>query len=469
MKIAFIQKSPFPQPGVMSLSAIAKSNGFETELFISDLEKRLTARIVKFIPDLVGITLYSGEHPWAVKLCSELEKFNIPVVLGGPHPTYYPEIIEKKPVHIICRGEGEGAFLDLALAIRTKGEIKNIPNLWVKQNRRIYRNPVRNLIENLDDLPEPDREIYYDKYPFLGKISVKQFLSGRGCPYRCTFCSNHLLKKIYKDKGRYLRRREPKKVIEEITKVKEKYGLSTVSFTDDVFTSDENWLEEFLPLYRQKIKKPFFCQLTANLVNQKLITDLKKSGCYGVGMGIESGNERIRTRVLNKFISNDQILKAGKIIKSGGLLLKTYNMLCLPGEGLKEAWETIDLNAKIKPDYTSCSFLQPFPKYEITQYAKRHGYLDKSYGIDDYSGSIYYLSPIKSAQKKQLDNLQTFFFFVVKYPIMSGLVKLLIRFPPNFTYRLLAKGFYGLYMSRVHRLKFSDIIRYATHINPFDV
>ena len=469
MKVVFVQKTPFPQIGIMSLSAFIKSHGYQVELLIADEEKDLLGSIKKVQPDLAGITIYTGEHRWAVELCRQLKRLKIRTVLGGPHPTYYPEIIEQRGVEIISRGESEGALLDLLFALEQGKSIKRIKNLWVKEGGKIYRNQPRNLIADLDMLPLPDREIYYVRYSFLAKVSVKQFLTGRGCPYRCTFCSNHLLRKFYQRKGKYLRRSSPKKVIKEIISVKERYGLKTVSFTDDVFAVDWDWLERFVSLYRKKVKIPFMCNLTANLVTDKLIRKLKSAGCYGISMGIESGNEKIRTKVLKKYITNDQILNAGKIIKKHDLVLKTYNILCLPGEEIQQALETIEINAKIKPDQTSCSFLQPFPKYEITQYAKQRGYLDKKYDVDDYSGSIYYSSPIKSKTKKQLENLQTFFLIGVKFPQLIPLIKILICFPPNPFYRFVARSFYGFYMSRVHRLTLSDMIRYAPHINPFNV
>lgn len=469
MKMVLVQRTAFPQPGLMSLAATIKGHGYQAELLIADEEKNLVDSIEKLSPNLVGISVYTGEHPWAIDLCCRLKTMKIRTILGGPHPTYYPEVIYHDGVDLISRGESEGALLDLLGAFKEGRNIKRIPNLWVKEGKKIYRNAPRSLIENLDSLPDPDREIYYQRYPFLAKISVKQFLTGRGCPYRCTFCSNHLLRKLYQGKGTYLRRRSPSRVIGEILKVKTDVGLKTVSFTDDVLAVDFNWLDQFLTLYKQKIKVPFMCNLTANLVTEKIVRRLKKGGCYGLSMGIESGNETIRTQVLKKYITNQQIIKAGKVVKKHGLVLKTYNILCLPGEELKEAFETLEINAKIKPDQTSCSFLQPFPKYEITQYAKRKGYLDKTYDVDDYSGSIYYLSPIKSKSKRQLENLQTFFFIGSRLPSLIPLIKLLIRFPPNPFYRFAARGFYGLFMSKVHRLTFPDIIRSVSHFDPFDL
>lgn len=469
MKVVFVQSSVFPQIGIMYLSAIAKERGFETCVLADDEEEDIFRTILRIKPILVGISVYTGDHLKAICLCKKLKNKNIMTVLGGPHPTYYPEIIYEDSVEMIIRGEAEGTFAELLDSIKEKKSLIKIKNLWIKKNNKVYKNELRGIVNDLDSLPVPDRSVYYKSYPFLREISTKQFLTGRGCPYLCTFCSNHILRELYRGKGKYLRRLSPRRAIDEIVEVKIKYGMKTLSFSDDVFATDNMWLDEFIPLYKKRVGLPFMCNLTANLVTPKLIKKLKMSGCYGISMGIESGNENIRTKVLKKYISNKQIIFAGRVIKQYGLVLKTYNIICLPGEEIDEAFETIKINALIKPDQTSCSFLQPFPKYEITEYAKNKGFLDKNYNVNDYVGSIYKISPIISKTKNQLENLQTFFFIGSKFPFLLPVIKLLIKLPPNSGYRLVAKVFYGVYMGRVHRLTLRDMINYARHINPIKI
>ena len=370
---------------------------------------------------------------------------------------------------MLAVGEAEYACLELLNNLRDKKAVTGIQNLWVKEGSgKIHKNEIRCLIEELDALPPPDRELYY-KYPFLAKASVKQFLTGRGCPYDCTFCSNHLLSKMYRNKGKYVRRNSPRRVIEEMKAVKEKWGFRTASFTDDVFVMSHEWLDEFLPLFKKEIGVPFMCNVRVNLVTGELVQKLKAHGCYGVAMGIESGNEDLRNRVLKKRISNEQIIKAGKLIKSSGLKLKAFNMLGLPGETFEQALETLDINMKIRPDFTPVSLLEPYPKYEITDYAVAQGYLDKNYGLDDVSCSIYVPSKIEIKDKNKIINLQSFFFLAVKFPFLLPLVKRLVNYEPNWFYKLLTKLIYGYYMSRVHRLTLGDIIRYALHIDATQV
>jgi radical SAM superfamily enzyme YgiQ (UPF0313 family) len=470
MFILFVQKSAFPHFGVMSISAVVKQSGHKSNLLLADEEKDLIGEIKKLNPDIVAFSCVTGEHNWVLKKALECKKNGFVTILGGPHPTYYPEdVINKDGVDIIAMGEAEYAVLELLDKLEKKEDITNIKNLWVKQNEKIYKNEVRNLIDDLDKLPFPDRSIYY-KYSFLRKASVKQFLTGRGCPYLCSFCSNHLLQEIYKNKGHFVRWRSPKSVIDEIIQVKKEYGFKTISFTDDIFIlNSRKWLEEFLIEYKSKINVPFFCNVRINLVKDEIIKKLKDYGCYGVSMGVESGNEFLRNKVLCKNVSNEQILNAGKIIKKHNLKLKVYNMLGLPGETFEQALETVIINSKIKPDFAPCSLLEPYPKYKITEYAKEKGYLSSNYGVDDVSESIYIPSKIDIKDRNKIINLQTFFFIGVKMPYLIPLIKFLVCLKPNILYRFFAKLFYGFFMSRVHRLTFMDIIRYAIHIDTLQV
>lgn len=471
MKFLFIQKTSFPAAGPMMLSSYLKKHGYEVDLILFREEKNIIKAINKRKPDIIGFPTFTGDHDWvtswAKKIKKEAEKPPL-IILGGPHPTYYPDIIEKEGVDIIARGEAEETLLELMEALRLKRDYKNIAGLWVKDGSQIIRNEIRPLQENLEKYPLPDRDIYY-KYSFLKKASAKQFLTGRGCPFQCTFCANRILKQIYEGKGRFVRRRSPEGAVNEIYEVKKKYGLKTVSFTDDVFLTEKRWLEEFLKKFKEKINLPFMCNVTANLIDEETIKLLKKYGCYGISMGVESGNQEIRFKVLKKFITNEHIIDAGRQAKKNNLILKTYNILALPGETLENAFETLYINVKIKSDFAACSLLQPFPKYEITEYAKEKGFLPRDYDVKDVHGGIYRYSPLKLKDKYQIVNLQRLFFLGVKFPRLIPLIKKLIKLHPNPVFTFIGQVLYGFNMSRVHRLTLGDMIRYALHINPFDV
>ena len=438
MKFLFVQKSGLPWHGIMSLAATLKDKSVDVDLILTDEEKRPLEYIKKFGPDFVGFPVITGEHAWIQPFAEEIKERlpKVKIVMGGPHATFYPETLSNKAW--IIRGEAELLLADL---LNHDGEPHTV-------------GPA-DLLNDLDVLPAPDRSIYY-KYSHLAKATTKQFLTGRGCPYNCSFCCNHLLRKMYKGHS-WVRRRSPENVMREMMQVQYLYGFKTASFSDDVFTLNTKWLEEFLDYYRAELGLPFLCNTRYEQVNEEMLEILKNAGCYGLEMGVESGSEFIRREILTKGKgTNEQITNAGRLIKKFGLRLKTYNMIGLPHETLRDAFKTIELNTKMKPDFAACSFLIPYPRYKIAEY----------FDTTKLPNSIY--KPLDGTSK-EIINLQTFFFIATKFPRLTPIIKLLIRLPPNKLFRLLASVFYGLFMSKVHRLTLRDMWRYARHIDPFRI
>lgn len=434
MKFLFIQKSGLPWHGVMSLSAILKQDGVETDLILTDGEKPIPY-IRKYNPDFVGFHVISGEHPWVIGLCQAIHKsfHKVKTVVGGPHVTFCPETMTDHADYIV-RGEAEESILTLC---------SNPPSGIM---------PLSPLVEQLSCLPMPDRTIYY-KYAHLAKSTVKQFLTGRGCPYNCSFCLNHLARRLY-DGQRWVRRRSPENVIAELLQVKENYGFKTISFSDDTFGLDRNWLSKFLYMYKHEVKSPFMCNVRCDTADRELIGMLKDGGCYGVEMGVESGSERIRRDILNKgTATNQKVRDAGRIVKDYGMILKTFNMIGIPTETLDDCFDTIKLNSEMHPDHASCTFLTPYPKYDISKY----------FGSQMLNQEGSYLEPPEQVSN-QVINLQTFFFVAVKFPRLIRLTRILIKCPPNRIYRLLARFIYGLFMAKCHRLTIGDMVRYGLHI-----
>jgi len=432
-RIAFVQTIWMEHLGVMYLSAVLKSKGHKTEVFIGTNIRHLVGDIKKYGPDIVGFSCTTGAHEIALKIAKEIKHCTSAItIFGGPHPTFFPEFIEEEGVDVICIGEGEGALADLADAVDKKTEIGNIPNLWIKQGKQIIKNNVRPLIDNLDSLPFPDRTIYYNKYPFLN-LSQKVFIAGRGCPYKCTYCFNESLQELYSGKGKYVRFRSVENILAEISKTLKNYNFKTVYMCDDTFILNKIWLFEFLEKYKTKIKLPFFCLVRADLISEDIVEKLKSANCCTVFFGVESGDENIRNLVLGKRITDLQIIEAAKLLKRHKMNFRTYNMLGLPGETLKEAFKTIELNIKIKTDYPWCSILQPYPKTTIRRFAEERGMLKGSV-ISKY---FFKSSVINIPQIKQLSNLQKLFYWTVKAPSIKPIVRILIKLPSNPVFDLL--------------------------------
>ncbi len=429
-RIAFVQNIAFEYLGFMYLSAVLKKHGHEVDVFISGSNEDKTLKEIEdFSPDLIGFSCTTGIHKWGLKFADKIKKrISCRIIFGGPHATYFPEIIKEPSVDIICRGEGEDAVLDIANKIDKREDISDTMNCWFKINETIIKNEQRHLIENLDELPFPDRELYKKKYPYLNR-SQKVFMAGRGCPFDCTFCFNHAHMKLYKGKGKIVRYRSVDNFIDEIKTVRKQYGMKTVYMQDDTFILNKKWVAEFSEKYKKEVDLPFVCLIRADLADEEIIRMLSEAGCKNAFFGIEAGSEEIRNTILKKKLSDADIKKTAALLKKYGIKFRTYNMLGLPGETLKDAFRTVSLNAEIKTDYPWCAIFHPFPGTELAEYARQKGLLDSSF--DSASPSFFKDSIIKSEYKRSLINLQKLFFYGVRFPMLTPLIKKAIRLKPN--------------------------------------
>lgn len=454
------------QPGVMSISAVLKGAGHECDILIQNLERDFIKAIIKCKPDAVGISCTTGLHLWATETARRIKKrIDVPIIVGGPHATFYGDTIRDSSIDIICIGEGEHPMLELAENIDSGHDITGIRNLWVKDGRgQIRKNQLRPLIQDLDALPFMDRELY-DKY---GPLRVYErnplIITGRGCPYSCSFCFNKPLRDMYSETGgRYVRRRSIRNVIDEIMQVKGTYDVRRIIFMDDTFILDHEWVLRFLEAYRQDVALPFSCLVRADLINEQMVNALKKAGCFFARMGIESGNEELRNQVLQKEISTKEIVNASHLIKKYGIKLATNSILGIPGETMDTALETLQMNLDIHPDFAWCALMQPYPKTELAHYAITHGCLRPDFSFDDLDHSYFFSTPISIQDKAAVENLQKFFSICVAFPYILPLVKRVAKLPPNPAFDFVFKLCYacGTYMTGEMDLK--DFIRLGLH------
>lgn len=432
-RVAFIQSLFFELAGIQSISALLKANGHSVDLFI-DSKKNIIKELKEFKPDICGFSCLTEDYKWVSEIARAIkntpELMRTKIIVGGPHPTFFPEIVEENPhIDFACRGEGEHAMKELAYAIDNNSDYTKIQNLWVKDNGNIYRNEVRPLIEDLDSIPPFDHDLHYKKFPHLRDKPYKYFFSGRGCPYRCSYCFNHGMIKLYKNKGRYVRQRSPESVVEELKYVRS-YALKVVCFADDIFIVNKKWLKEFLELYKKEINLPFRCNIFVTMANEETIALLKDGGCNYVMFGVESGNEDIRERVLCKRTTNEDIINCAKLLHKYNISFSTNNMFGFPSETLENALETIKLNVRINPHTTWASVFQPYPRLAITDYAIKNNYLDPQDLLNN-SYDSFNESPIKGNDIKQIFNLHKFSLILIKLPWLLPVAKLLIKLPPN--------------------------------------
>lgn len=433
MKILFIQFASGYYIAPMLLSSVLKKHGHNTSILVESDDARILNHIKQLRPDIIAFSCTTGNHIWAARIARKIKQsFDVVTIAGGPHPTFFPDFIEEQGIDVVARGEAEFAIAEMVDNIQNGKDITSINNLWVKKNNKVYKNDLRDLLENLDKLPYPDRSLYRRNAVLEGT----SFVAGRGCPYNCSFCFNHSSREMYKGKGRYVRIKSPKATIAEIEDVKIKHGLKKVVFDDDIFITDRRWLAEFCRLYRKNIKLPFKCFVRANLVDEELVMMLKESMCETVYFGIESGDQGLRTTILNKAVTDEQLVNAGRLFNKHGIKIGTFNMMGIPTETTEQALKTIRLNRLAKADYPRIMLLQPYPKTKIAEFAVENGYMDQ-FSADEFGVSFLRKSLIKQNNINELINLQRLAYFAIKSRLAGIIIKRLAKLPNNRLFDLL--------------------------------
>jgi radical SAM superfamily enzyme YgiQ (UPF0313 family) len=206
----------------------------------------------------------------------------------------------------------------------------------------------------------------------------------RGCIYSCTYCANAELRGLYPNKSGYARFRSPENSIQLLERVlKKDPKIEYFSFNDAILNANSDWFYEFAALYRERIGKKFVCNLRVELITEKMVEELAKTGCYLVTNGIENGNEELRTKYLRRTMKNDHIIKVSHLLKKAGIVVNTYNIIGLPYETPELTLETIKLNAQMHTDNIVLSYFQPFPNTRLRKIAQDAGFLDPSIPQND--------------------------------------------------------------------------------------
>ncbi len=359
-------------------NAVNFKNNFLKNLF--NVENILLSKIEKSKPDLIAFSVFTSDYQWALSLSKKIKKRNsqVPIIFGGIHPTIVPEeVIKQKNVDIICVGEGEEALLELARSIDKKRNNYRIRNLWFKKNGKIIKNEIRPLIKNLDELPFPDKDLYYSQTaPFMkGHYLI---MATRGCPYRCTYCANHVKAKVFSGKGKYVRQRSVENVLKELIWAKKKYPqIKKVNLPDDILPINKEWMREFIARYKKEINLPFLCYAHSRNIDLEMATLLKKGGCFWLNIGLQTASEKNRKRLLNRIESNDEVRKAIKNCHKVSLKFSLDHIFGIPFEGEKEYVEGLKFYNELRPSSMNVFWLAYFPKTEIINLAKKAGIINE--------------------------------------------------------------------------------------------
>ena len=397
MKIVFVQSEFVESLAIGLFSSMLKKRGhecflvYDQKLFdsmeiqnkllfkIFDIRDRLAEEVESLRPDLVAFSVLTDQYQWALDMARRIKSMvNVPIIFGGVHVTIVPdETIKNDCVDIICIGEGEGALLDLVDSMQDGKVNYKIDNLWFKNDGDIVKNNIRPIITDLDKFPFPDKVLFYEKEKYIA--DCYGLISGRGCPFSCTFCASDVINRLSCKSGSYVRRRSYQNVVNEIIYARDKlkFPIKVVNFFDDTFTYDIKWLRGFCELYKEKVRLPFHCTGYPTTINYKKMRLLKDAGCFKMGIGIQSASEKIRRTVLNRPGTNEQIKRAAFACKDTGVNFWFDHILNIPYETEEDQIEALRFYNEIRQSIINIFWLIYYPKTKIIDIAYKAGMLNE--------------------------------------------------------------------------------------------
>ena len=432
----------------MSLIATVKRAGHEVRCCFPEIGS-IEDTLHQFPARLIACSVSTGIHNYYLKVNETVKRRhkNIISVFGGPHPTFSPDFIEQSDsIDAICRGEGDIAFVDFLDKVEKRADYHLSRNFYVRRENRIYKNELMDLIDNLDDLPYPDRENVYEAFPSARDIRIKNFMTMRGCPHNCSYCFNHQYHQLYAGKGKMLRRRSVGHVIDEIREVAARYPLELVYFRDDNFVHFPSWVEEFCHEYKSKVKLPFVCAGRLDQINEKIGSLMKMANCVSMEVGIESGNESVRNNILNRNIDSGRMIEGANILKKNRIKMLSENIIGIPKSTLENDLETYYLNKKCGVYYINSEMLQPYFGTEIYKLAKKENLLSGNISDVTQTDLLKGESILRIDHKRQRERLNKIIAFSSKLKLPVWVVKFLIYLPLKPLYSIIhvvAKGYSG--------------------------
>jgi radical SAM superfamily enzyme YgiQ (UPF0313 family) len=387
------QEASYPL-GIAYIGAVLEREGYDVKVFdfLFDSFEESAPRIEEIIssekPDIIGISSMTTNRTSSFKVAIMAKKINpnIKVILGGVHPTImYEQILKNFPIDFVVLGEGEETILELVNLIEKNKNIsgfKKVKGIAFKIGEDVIKTQARPFIQNLDVLPIPNHLYFRDN---ILKGETFYLTTSRGCPFSCTFCSTSL------HWGRMIRRRSPKKVIEELSFLKKEFPkVNKVVFNDDEFLINHDWVTEFCRLLKEKnLEIEWYCAARVTSINEEIVRLIKSAGCERLSLGLESASQKMLS-YMNKHINLKQVSDAFDICKKQNLPALVFLMVGLPGEDGRTINETIEFIKKLNLDFLYLpSVYTLFPGTKTYELAKKQGFISDDYWLTEKIAPFY--------------------------------------------------------------------------------
>jgi anaerobic magnesium-protoporphyrin IX monomethyl ester cyclase len=384
-KISRFKDNILPPLNLAYSASLLEENGFDVSIIDAPTVELKTKEVLQLVeahaPDLTVINVTGVSNSHDLDFSSKLKQtIDTTVAVTGPHLTLKPEIaLQNTNIDLVIRGEIENTILELSQRLPRTQDVRGIA---FRKNKGIVLTPTRQFT-NLDDLPFPSyHKLPMKKYRYhlLNKRPLTTVLTSRGCPFKCMYCPYPL------GYGNVWRGRSVENVLQEFKLLVEKFKIKSILFRDQIFTFDMQRAEKICDeIIKEDIDIQWRCETRIDRLSKNLMTKMKKAGCSGIHLGIESGDPEV-LKYAKAGVNLDLVRKTFREAKEVGIETVAFFLVGLPGETKESIAKTIRLAKEIKSDITWFNTPVPYPGTKLHELAEKNNWIiDKNW--ENYSGT----------------------------------------------------------------------------------
>lgn len=358
-------------------------------------QQQMIEKIKSKFPDVIVLETTDISFEYDIQLVRKLKQIfkNLKVVFTGTYATAFAyEIISKyNEIDFVIAGEYEIALKDLILNLGRLKFLEEYKGIYWRNNNQIFGRDFTEIIDPLDQLPPPARNLFPDdespniniyKDAFCSYFPSIQLHLSRGCPYRCYFCLWNQI--MYRNKQ--YRTFSIERAIGEIEDVILKFKPKELYFDDDDFTVDRNYVISICKeIIKRKLNIKWSCMGNAMHLDEEVIFWMAKSGCIGIKFGVESGDKEL-TKTIGKPMDLDKVRYVVNLLTKYGIKTHATFSFGLLGETKLSMYNTLRYAIELPTDTVQFSICTPYPKTKFFKILEKKGYI-KDFNLNKLDGS----------------------------------------------------------------------------------
>jgi radical SAM superfamily enzyme YgiQ (UPF0313 family) len=400
--------------GILYVAAVLKRAGHEVRFYNGAFltHEEILRGVGEFGPRFAGI--YSTTFGWykAMDTAESVKRLNpeIFTCAGGPYPIALQERCLHDCAHFdaVVTGEGEHTVPEMLARLESGRDPEGVLGVAFRRGLEIVKNPPRPLIEDLDSLPFPARELLHDSESYrpppgtYRRKPVTVLMTARGCDRKCLFCFQ--IDKRRRAGVRGVRFRSLGNVLAEIEHCLDR-GYREIKFLDDTLVADyDRALRLAREIKARGLDFTWFASACVNQVDEPLLQAFREAGCWAVLLGAESGAQR-NLNAVRKGATLDHTRAAVRAAKRAGLRVSVPFLFGIPGETYEDGLKTIEFATELDPDLANFHAVTPFPGTDLHENFVKYGTISRDLRDYTYQGAAFVPYTMTRAQIHELRQL----------------------------------------------------------------